>query len=69
MAERVAYHPNNVFVAQVTECENGTFQIPYCQMFQEAFACAEKVILRGKPQLPPGPGRVGDPPGAGDGLV
>lgn len=52
MAERVAYRPNNVFVAQVTECENGTFQIPYCQMFeQEAFACAEKVILEVNPNF------------------
>jgi acyl-CoA hydrolase len=52
MRERVAYKPNNVFVAQVSDLENGTFQIPYCQMFeQEAFAVAEKVILEVNPRF------------------
>ena len=46
MAERVAFKPNNVFVAQVADMEDGSFQIPYCKMFEEeAFACADKVIL------------------------
>lgn len=52
ISERIAYAPNNVFVAQVTELENGKFQAPYCMMFeQEAFDCAEKVILEVNPQF------------------
>jgi acyl-CoA hydrolase len=52
MAERVAYKPNNVFVAQVADMENGSFQIPYCKMFEkEAFFCAEKVILEVNPNF------------------
>ncbi len=52
MAERVRYKPNNVFVAQVTDMEDGTFQIPYCKMFEEeAYACAEKVILEVNPNF------------------
>lgn len=52
MAERVAYRPNNVFVAQVADMENGTFQIPYCQMFErEALSCAEKIILEVNPNF------------------
>ena len=52
ISERIAYAPNNVFVAQVTELENGVFQAPYCIMFeQEAFDCAEKVILEVNPQF------------------
>ena len=57
MAERVAYKPNNVFVAQVADMEDGSFQIPYCKMFEEeAFACADKVILEVNPNLPRIPG-------------
>lgn len=52
MAERVAYKPNNVFVAQVADMENGSFQVPYCQMFErECFACADKVILEVNPNF------------------
>lgn len=52
MAERVAYKPNNVFVAQVADMEDGSFQIPYCKMFEEeAFACADKVILEVNPNF------------------
>ena len=52
MAERVAYRPNNVFVAQVADLANGTFQIPYCQMFeQEALSCAKKIILEVNPNF------------------
>lgn len=52
MAERVAYKPNNVFVAQVADMENGSFQAPYCQMFErECFACADKVILEVNPNF------------------
>ena len=52
MKERVAYQPNNVFVAQVADMRNGAFQIPYCKMFEEeAFACAEKVILEVNPNF------------------
>ena len=53
MALRTAYRPNNVFIAAVTEMdENGCFQIPYCQMFeQEAFRCADTVILEINPRF------------------
>ena len=52
MAERVAFKPNNVFVAQVADMEDGSFQIPYCKMFEEeAFACADKVILEVNPNF------------------
>ena len=53
MALRTGYRPNNVFIAAVTEMdENGFFQIPYCQMFeQEALSCAETVILEINPRL------------------
>lgn len=52
MAERVAYKPNNVFVAQVADMRNGAFQIPYSKMFEsEAFACASKVILEVNPNF------------------
>jgi acyl-CoA hydrolase len=52
MAERTAYKPNNVFVAQVTDMENGSFQIPYCQMFErEALKCAKKIILEVNPRF------------------
>lgn len=52
MAERVRYRPNNVFVAQVADMEDGSFQVPYCKMFEEeAFACAEKVILEVNPNF------------------
>lgn len=52
ISERIAYAPNNVFVAQVTPLENGMFQAPYCMMFeQEAFACADKVILEVNPRF------------------
>ena len=52
MAERVAYKPNNVFVAQVADMRNGAFQIPYSKMFEtEAFACATKVILEVNPNF------------------
>ncbi|MBR1781728.1 MAG: hypothetical protein IJ751_10045 [Oscillospiraceae bacterium] len=52
MAERVSYKPNNVFVAQVTDMEDASFQIPYCKMFEkEAFACADKVILEVNPNF------------------
>jgi len=52
ISERIAYAPNNVFVAQVTDLENGMFQAPYSMMFeQEAFDCAEKVILEVNPRF------------------
>ena len=53
MALRTSYRPNNVFIAAVTEMdENGCFQIPYCQMFeQEAFRCADTVILEINPRF------------------
>jgi acyl-CoA hydrolase len=52
MAERVAYQPNNVFVAQVADLEDGVFQIPYCKMFEEeAYGCAQKVILEVNPRF------------------
>ena len=52
MAEREAFNPNNVFVAQVADMEDGSFQIPYCKMFEEeAFACADKVILEVNPNF------------------
>ncbi len=51
MKLRTEYMPNNVFIAQTTDMdENGNFQIPYCQMFEdEAFACAKTVILEVNP--------------------
>ena len=52
MKEFVAVHPNNVFVAQVTDLQDGTFQIPYCLMFeQEAIANATKIILEVNPNF------------------
>lgn len=52
MAERVAYKPNNVFVAKVADLEGGCFQIPYCQMFErEAYECADTVILEVNPRF------------------
>ncbi len=52
MREFVAVHPNNVFVAQVADLENGTFQVPYSLMFeQEAIANATKIILEVNPNF------------------
>ncbi len=53
MKLRTEYHPNNVFIAKVTDIdEHGNFQIPYCQMFErEALACAQTVILEINPRF------------------
>ncbi|MCD8117681.1 MAG: hypothetical protein LUE21_11350 [Oscillospiraceae bacterium] len=53
MRLRTNYKPNNVFIAKVTDMdENGNFQIPYSQMFeQEAYACAQTVILEINPRF------------------
>lgn len=52
MREFVAVHPNNVFVAQVADIQDGTFQVPYSLMFeQEAIANATKIILEVNPNF------------------
>ncbi len=52
MREFVAVHPNNVFVAQVADLQDGTFQVPYSLMFeQEAIANATKIILEVNPNF------------------
>lgn len=52
MKERIAYKPNNVFVAQVADMENGCFQVPYTMMFErEIYEAADKVILEVNPKF------------------
>mgnify|MGYP005770330865 FL=1 len=52
---RCSVAPNNVFVAQVSDMdEDGTFCLPYCQMFEkEQLACAETIILEVNPVFRP----------------
>lgn len=52
ISERLAHTSYNIFAAQVAPLEDGTFQAPYCMMFErEAYAAADTVILEVNPNF------------------